>query len=273
VKDDGTSRSVRKQQLRAPAPRHNGASTFEEKWRMAGELHKAGVPIFTLTEEERVRIVDHMRVRTFDKGEVVYHLGDSGQDLFVVYDGLVMCWLEDEDDHHALLSWFGPGQFVGEFDLIRPGRLHTVTAVEATTALQIQHEDAIWALRENRDALWWVAERMHDLHRRLRDAVFVLAFGTAESRVADVLLEADVLRERLGHSLTQEQLAAAAFMTDRYLRTVLDDFEARGLIETRGRRIHICGRARLRAEIRRPNADPTARAPSARLGDVTLRDN
>jgi CRP-like cAMP-binding protein len=248
-------------------------STFEEKWRMADELQTQGIPILTLTEDQRARIVEHMRVRTFDKGEVVYHLGDPGQDLFVVYEGLVMCWLEDEDDHHVLLGWFGPGQFFGEFDLIKPGRLHTVTAMEPTTVMQIRHEDAMWALRENRDALWWLAERMHELHRRSRDALFVIAFGSAESRVADVLLEADLLRERRGHVLTQEQLAAAAFMSDRYLRGVLDAFEARGLIKMRARRVHVFDRTRLRAEIRRPNGDETTAASSLRLGDVTLRDN
>ena len=268
VEDVSSPRPQPKTRPRA-VPRHNGVPTFEQKWRMADELQARGIPVLTLTEDERARIVEHMRVRSFDKGEVIYHLGDPGQDLFVVYEGLVMCWLEDDDDHRVLLGWFGPGQFFGEFELIKSGRLHTVTTMEPTVVMQIRHEDAIWVLRENREALWWLAGRMHELHRRSRDALFVLAFGSAESRVADVLLEADLLREREAHALTQEQLAAAAFMTDRYLRGVLDDFEARALVQIRGRRVEIRDEKRLRAEIRRPSADAPTNGSSLRLGDVT----
>jgi len=246
--------------------------SFEEKWRMADELQARGIPVLTLTEDQRRRIVEHMRVRSFDKGEVVYHLGDPGQDLFVVYEGLVMSWLEDEEDHRALLGWFGAGQFFGEFELIRSGRLHTVTAMEPTTLLQIRHADAIWALRQNPDALFWVAERMHELYRRSRDALFVLSFGSPQSRVADVLIEADLLREREAHPLTQEQLAAAAFVSDRYLREILEGFEARGLIETLSRGFRIRDAARLRAEVRRPGGDGAAPGAGPRLGDVTVHD-
>lgn len=239
-------------------------------WRMADELRDK-VPILTLTEEQRRLVVSHMAIRDFDRGEVVYHLSDPGQDLFVVHSGLVMSWLEDELDHRALLGWFGRGQFIGEFELIRPGRLHTVTAVEPTVALQIRHADALEALRQNVDALFWMLGRMHELHRRQRDALFLLAFGTPEARVADVLLEAEELYERETHRLTQPQLAAAAFVSERYLRTLIANLAGRGLIDSSSRHVRVVDRARLRAEVVLPRSPAPVDEPPHRLGDVEER--
>jgi hypothetical protein len=90
--------------------------------------------------------------------------------------------------------------------------------------------------------------------------------------VADVLIEADTLRERDAHPLTQEQLAAAAFVSDRYLREILASFVARGLIRTLPRGFRIRDAQRLRAEVRRPGGDSAAPGAAPRLGDVTVHD-
>jgi CRP/FNR family cyclic AMP-dependent transcriptional regulator len=247
---------------------------FAEVWRMADALQDV-VPIFTLSEDERREIVSHMRVRRFDANEVVYHQGDPGQDLFVVHSGHLESVLESADDDELLLGVYGRGQFLGELELFKttPGRLTTVRATEATTALQIAHQDALRVLRQNAEAMYFMSRRVFELYDRLRHTTAGLIFADAHSRVADVLLELSAPGERQAVPLTQARAAAAAGVSERHFRKVAAEFARRGLIKVEAPgRIRVLDRTRLEAEIQEALPEPNRSEFRRRLGDVLIRD-
>jgi CRP/FNR family transcriptional regulator, cyclic AMP receptor protein len=246
-------------------------ATFDDLWRLADELRDV-IPIFTLTEVERRDIVSHMRLRRFDEHEVVYHQGDPGDDLFVVHEGLVISLREDGEGRRLLLSFAGRGQFFGELELFTSshGRTTTVTAVKQTVALQIPRAQAAAVLERNPKAMLYMGRRQFELSRRYLDLASDLAFGDAERRVAFVLLELEQLRDRTALSMTQEEIGAAAGVTDRTVRRVIASLVKRGLVRSGNDGVRIVDEGALRRKI--PGVDGAAGAPS-RLGDVVIAES
>jgi CRP/FNR family transcriptional regulator, cyclic AMP receptor protein len=247
---------------------------FAEVWRMADALQDV-VPIFTLSEDERREIVSHMRVRRFDANEVIYHQGDPGQDLLVVYSGRVASVLEGADGDELLLGVYGRGQFLGELELFKssPGRLTTVRAMEPTTALQIAHADAVRVLRGNAEAMYFMSRRVFELYDRLRHTTAGLAFGDAHSRVADALLALNAVGDPDPVPLTQAKVATAAGVGERMFRKVVAEFAKSGLIDVLGPgRIRVLDQTRLEAEIQAILPEESRAEFRRRLGDVFVRD-
>ena len=247
-------------------------STFDEVWRMADELRDV-LPIFTLTEAERREIVTHMRVRRFREDEVIYHQGDLGHDAFVVHTGLVMSTREDGEGHQLLLSLYGRGQLFGDLELFTdiPGRITTVVAANPTTVLQIAHDDAISVLERNPKAMIFMGRRLYEVSRRYLDLASGLVFTDAQSRVAFVLLELEQMRAREPLSLTQEQIAAAAGVSERTVRRILAVFSKEGLIQIAPRGVRVVDEKRLRPQVTTAlGVGGLDLAP--RLGDVRVQD-
>lgn len=239
--------------------------SFDDLWRLADELADV-IPIFTLTEIERHEIVSHMRLRRFREGEIVYHQGDPGHDLFVVHGGLVMSLREDGDGRRLLLSFSGRGQFFGDLELFSEdeGRMTTVTAVKETTTLQIPRAQAAAVLEANPKAMLYMGRRTYELSRRYLDLASDLVFMDAERRVVLVLLELEQLRDRSSLSMTQNEIGAAAGVSDRTVRRVVADLAKRGVVRSTTGGVVVIDEMGLR----KVGAPPDRKA--SRLGDVVL---
>jgi CRP-like cAMP-binding protein len=242
--------------------------SFDQLWRLSDELADV-IPIFTLTETERREIVSHMRLRRFREHEVVYHQGDPGHDLFVVHSGLVMSLREDGEGRRLLLSFSGRGQFFGDLELFTgdEGRITTVTAVKETTSLQIPRAQAAAVLETNPKAMLYMGRRTYELSRRYLDLASDLVFTDAERRVALVLLELEQLRDRSALSMTQEEIGAAAGVSDRTVRRVIADLARRGIVRSSSSGILVVDEARLRTVAARPQRK------ASRLGDVVVAES
>ena len=223
-------------------------STFDELWRMADELHDV-LPIFTLTEDERREIVSHMRAREFDDGEVVYHLGDPGDDPFVVHHGLVKSVFHIADGREILIGLHGKGEFFGALQLFAhtPTRDSTVVATAPTTVLQIAADDARHVIRCNAKAMAFMYRRYGELSVRLSRFIARLISQDVHGRVSWTLLELAHLRE--GVSLSQEEIADMIGATRRAVNAALADLARRGLVDVQPRAVHVLDEAALRADL------------------------
>lgn len=244
-------------------------ASFDDLWRLADELRDV-VPIFTLSELERREIVSHMRLRRFREREVIYHQGDPGHDLFVVHSGLVMSLREDGEGRRLLLSFSGRGQFFGDLELFteKRGRITTVSAVKETTALQIPQAQAAAVLETNPKAMLYMARRTYELSRRYLDLASDLAFTDAERRIVFVLLELEQLRDRSSLAMTQEEIGAAAGVTDRTVRRVISDLVKRDLVRSTARGVSVLDQKKLES-LSAVRVDGTA----FRLGDVVVAES
>src|SRR5207302_3605097 len=118
-------------------------------WDMAQELRDV-LPMDLLDDIEGHVLFSQLRLRRFDKDEVIYHRGDPAGDTFVVHRGIVKSVLHDEQGRELLLNRYARGEFFGTLALFRAGpRESTVVALVPTAVFQIGRAGALHVLARN----------------------------------------------------------------------------------------------------------------------------
>lgn len=192
------------------------------------------------------------------RGEVLFHEGDNGDQIYVVVDGKIKLGRTAADGRENLLAVLGPGQMFGELSLFDPGpRSATATAITETTLLGLAHKDLLpWLTGRPevaRNLLSQLAQRL----RRSNDTLADLVFSDVPGRVAKQLLD---LSERFGipsaeglrvvHDLTQEELAQLVGASRETVNKALADFVARSWIRLESRSVVLTDIERLRRRAR-----------------------
>ncbi len=73
------------------------------------------VPIFkNLTDEEKARIVDLIKVEKVKKGDFIYSAGDREHALYVVHQGKVKLSRVNKEGNEQVIRVLNPGDFMGE---------------------------------------------------------------------------------------------------------------------------------------------------------------
>jgi len=180
-----------------------------------------------------------LRTRRFRRGEVIFHLGDPGDALFIVASGAVKITLPSETGDEAILATLRPGDFFGELALLDGApRSATAAALEPTETLVLPRQrfrELIATEPVIRDAL--LASLAREL-RRLTLHVEELHFLDIAGRLAARLVRlADEQGNpqadgsvRLDAPLTQSDLAAMVGCTRQSVNKLLGLFVDDGLI-------------------------------------------
>ena len=150
----------------------------------------AGVPFFSgLDAASLERVGAGMRTRRFRRGEVIFHLGDPGDALFIVMSGAVKIMLPSDTGDEAILATLRAGDVFGELALLDGApRSATATALEPTETLVLprdQFRELLATEPAIRDAL--LASLAGEL-RRLTTHVEELHFLDITGRLASRLV-------------------------------------------------------------------------------------
>jgi len=102
------------------------------------------VPIFgLLDDEEREALAQMMDCRDFKEGEIIFHYGDSGGEIFILRDGNVELFIESTEGQKIVISENAKGDVIGELSFLDGGaRTATALAREATQTL-VMHRDRL----------------------------------------------------------------------------------------------------------------------------------
>jgi CRP/FNR family transcriptional regulator, cyclic AMP receptor protein len=199
----------------------------------------ASIPFFSgLGPDALERVAAGMRSRRFRRGEVIFHLGDPGDALFIIVAGEVKISLPSESGDEAILVRLQQGDVFGELALLDGApRSATATAlgvVEAVVLPRARFRELIAEEPVVRDAL--LASLAGEL-RRLTTQVEELHFLDITGRLAACLVRmADggtVLDDgaiRLRTSLTQGDLAAMVGSTRQSVNKLLGQFTSDGYL-------------------------------------------
>jgi CRP/FNR family cyclic AMP-dependent transcriptional regulator len=184
----------------------------------------AAIPFFSGLEPDALeRLASSMRTRRFRRGEVIFHIGDPGDALFVIVSGEVKISLPSDTGEEAILATLGPGEFFGELALLDGApRSASAGALSATEAAV-------------RDAL--LAAIAGEL-RRLTTHVEELHFLDITGRLAACLVRlakdgGTPLSDggtRLRTNLTQGDLAAMVGCTRQSVNKLLGQFTDDGFV-------------------------------------------
>ncbi len=185
--------------------------------------------------------------RTFPEGTRLIVQGDQGDTVFLVITGLVKVSVDTLDGREVTLSLLGPGDLLGEFEVIEGGtsvRMAANSAVQELHCLVITGERFMTALAARpalaRALLRVLIGRVAAADRR-REASASMDVGRS---LASCLVE---LADRYGMArdsaidvafpLTQEELAGLISCSRDSAVRALGTLRARGLIRTMRRKI------------------------------------
>jgi CRP/FNR family cyclic AMP-dependent transcriptional regulator len=211
-------------------------------------------PLFAgLDDEAATALRSAMHEVRLSRGQVLFHQGDSGGELYVVIDGKVKMGRTSGDGRENLLAVLGPGQMFGELSLFDPGpRSSTVTAVTDTLMLALGQEQLLKWLTGRPEVARGLLSQLASRLRHLNEAVADLVFSDVPGRVAKALLD---LARRFGkptnggvdvhHDLTQEELAQLVGASRETVNKALADFAHRGWIRLEQRAVVILDVERL----------------------------
>ena len=203
-------------------------------------------PLFAGLEDEAASALsDAMGTVKLNRGEVLFHEGDTEDRLYVVITGKIKLGRSGSAGRENLLAVLGPGQMFGELSVFDPGpRSTTATAVTACELRTLEHDELTGWLPGRPEVARGLLGQLAARLRRANDVVADLVFSDVPGRVAKALLD---LAKRFGdtredgihvhHDLTQEELAQLVGASRETVNKALADFAARGWIRLEPRSV------------------------------------
>jgi CRP/FNR family cyclic AMP-dependent transcriptional regulator len=186
------------------------------------------------------------RITYFKPEELVFTQGAIAKSLYYLHKGRLRLTVVSHNGREAGLALLFAGDFVGEESLGKAGsrRRATATAITACTALQINREEMIRALKGDPALsdifLKFLLKRTMRFQADLIDQLF----NSSEKRLARILLlmaryGIEGTPEPLIPSITQETLATMVGTTRSRVSFFMNRFRNLGFIEYNGRiRVH-----------------------------------
>jgi CRP/FNR family cyclic AMP-dependent transcriptional regulator len=200
----------------------------------------AAIPFFGgLDPDALERLAASMRSRRFRRGEVIFHIGDPGDALFVIVSGEVKISLPSETGDEAILATLRPGDVFGELALLdgapRSASASALMPTETVILPRDRFRELIATETGVRDALLAsIAGELRRLTTHVEELHFLDITGRLAARLARLAQESGTpLADgslRLRTNLTQADLAAMVGCTRQSVNKLLCQFTDDGLL-------------------------------------------
>jgi CRP-like cAMP-binding protein len=200
----------------------------------------AAIPFFAgLDRDALERLTGSMRSRRFRRGEVIFHLGDPGDALFVIMSGDVKISLPSETGEEAILATLGSGAVFGELALLdgapRSASATALTATETVVLPRDRFRELIATEAGVREALLAsIAGELRRLTTHVEELHFLDITGRLAARLVRLAQDGGTRTAdggiRLRKNLTQGDLAAMVGCTRQSVNKLLGQFTDDGLI-------------------------------------------
>jgi CRP/FNR family transcriptional regulator, cyclic AMP receptor protein len=198
------------------------------------------IPFFAGLERLALeRVAAGMRARRFRRGEVIFHIGDPGDALFVIVQGEVKISLPSETGDEAILATLRSGDVFGELALLDGApRSASATAISPTETVVLPRDrfrELIATEAGVRDALLAsIAGELRRLTTHVEELHFLDITGRLAARLVRLANEGGKATAdgdtRLASNLTQGDLAAMVGCTRQSVNKLLGQFTDDGLI-------------------------------------------
>lgn len=200
----------------------------------------SGIPFFGGLEPAALeRLAASMRARRFRRGEVIFHIGDPGDALFVIVSGDIKISLPSETGDEAILATLRPGDVFGELALLDGApRSASATALGATETVVLPRDRFRELLATEsgfRDALLAsIAGELRRLTHHVEELHFLDITGRLAARLVRLAEEGGTTLPdgaiQLRANLTQADLAAMVGCTRQSVNKLLGQFTDDGLL-------------------------------------------
>jgi CRP/FNR family cyclic AMP-dependent transcriptional regulator len=160
----------------------------------------AGTEVFGGLEERELREVAQVAVpRSWERGELIFREGDTGDTCYLVKDGAVILTREHQDGRMIALTECRSGDMFGELAMFRgETRSASAEAVEPTTAVALLAPDMQRLIKRNPDLALKLLAALAERVRRTTERLLQQSFQTVAGRVASALLAQSIARQAEG---------------------------------------------------------------------------
>ena len=150
----------------------------------------AKTEVFSDLEERELREVAQVAVpRSWDRGEVIFREGDTGDTTYLLRSGAVILTRQHQDGRTIALAELREGGMFGELAMFRgETRSATAEAVEPTGAVALLAKDVQRLVRRNPDIALKLLAAISDRVSRTNERLLQQSFQTVSGRVASALI-------------------------------------------------------------------------------------
>jgi uncharacterized membrane protein len=96
-----------------------------------------------LDDEEREALAQMMDCRDFNEGEIIFHYGDSGGEIFILRNGSVELFIESMEGEKIVISENEKGDVIGELSFLDGGARTATALARETTQTLVMHRDRL----------------------------------------------------------------------------------------------------------------------------------
>jgi CRP/FNR family transcriptional regulator, cyclic AMP receptor protein len=201
----------------------------------------------TMTQEHQRRLASTAIVRRLQRGEHVFHRGDSGGGMYVVASGSVALMVTGISGNEVTLDVLQPCREFGEMAVLDGGaRIATAVVREPTVLLELPRAAVLRALGEDPRLARGMLVSMAEIVRRLDDYASDLVLLDLRGRLAKYLVRvADAAAGSTAPSaavpvdlqVNQTELAQMVGGSRPHVNRILGELAHEGAIVRRGARV------------------------------------
>ena len=160
----------------------------------------ARTEVFADLEARELEAVAQVAVpRRWDRGQVIFREGDSGDTCYLLRSGAVVLTREHQDGRMVALAELRAGSLFGELAMFRgETRSATAEAVEPATAVALLAADVQRLIRRNPDLALKLLAGLAERVSRTNERLLQQSFQTVAGRVAGALLAQTISRQAEG---------------------------------------------------------------------------
>jgi CRP/FNR family transcriptional regulator, polysaccharide utilization system transcription regulator len=175
----------------------------------------------------------------YKKGEVVFRIGNMPHGLFFIKSGKVKTFKYRGDGKEQILTIAGKGRFLGYKDLLA-GRRYTsgAIAIEDSLIVYIPNRDFLDLIKSDEVSDYFTSLLCQDLID-VEEKMVSMAHKSVRGRLAESLLNLNVIYKETGIELTREELANLVGTAKETVSRLLSEFKADKLIQIEGRSIEV----------------------------------
>jgi len=195
-----------------------------------------------LAEETLRAIASTGIVRTFPKNAVLINEGDTGDSLYIVLSGRVKVYASNEAGREIVLSFFGPGEYVGEMSLDGSPRSASVMTVDTTSFAVVNRASFREFILAHPDFALHLIERLIQRVRATTESVKSLALSDVYGRLVRLVMTLAVERDGVlivPERLTQQDIAERVGASRDMISRLLKDLVAGGYLAIKEKTITV----------------------------------
>lgn len=152
-------------------------------------IHK--VPIFApLTHEDLISLSGGIEHREYKKGEVLFHMGDKVDSIFIMNEGSVKAYKYTTEGREQILYIFSSGDFLGEQYLLSNQKAgYTVEALERVKICTLSKPQFRQLLTKHPDIGVKIIEELGIRMNRLENTLQSMGIRSVDARISSLLLD------------------------------------------------------------------------------------